>query len=138
MNTNWPAHLPATSVRFARPTTRLDACTAFYRDALGIPVLAEFRGHAGYDGVVLGLPDRSVQLELIERTEGGPLPDPSAEHQLVLYLGDHEAVTQAADRLRERGVESVAAENPYWTERGAVAFMDPDGWVVTLAPWEYE
>ena len=35
---------------------RLEAVEAFYRDGLGLPVLARFAGHAGYDGVMLGLP----------------------------------------------------------------------------------
>ena len=28
----------------------------------------------------------------------------------------------------------VEAENPYWTENGAVTVEDPDGWRVVLMP----
>jgi hypothetical protein len=28
-------------------------------------------------------------------------------------------------------------ENPYWADRGAVSFADPDGWIVVLAPWVF-
>lgn len=132
---SWPAHLPARSVRFARPTSRLDACVAFYRDVLALAVLAEFRGHAGYDGVVLGLPDRSVQLELTQRAGAADPPEPTPEHQLVFYLGDGETLARAEARLREHGLQPVPTENPYWSRRGALAFTDPDGWVVILAPW---
>lgn len=131
----WPPHLPATTVRFARPTTRLAACAWFYRDALGLDVLAEFHDHDGYSGLVFGLPDRSVQLELTERAGAQAPPAPTPEHQLVFYVGDEARVAEVEARLRAVGVESVPAENPYWTRRGASAFTDPDGWVVILAPW---
>jgi catechol 2,3-dioxygenase-like lactoylglutathione lyase family enzyme len=137
LSTTWPPHLPARSFRFARPTARLEACARFYRDVVGLEVLAEFTGHDGYDGIVLGLPDRSAQLELTRRAGGPALPDPTPEHQLVLYLGDEEAVARVEGRLRGHGLEPVPAENPYWSRRGAVAFTDPDGWVVILAPWTF-
>ncbi len=137
MDTAWPRHLPATSVRFARPTTRLEACARFYRDVLGLEVLAEFRDHEGYDGVVVGLPDRSVQLELTQRAGAPAPPEPTPEHQLVFYVGDEHALAGAEARLRGNGLAPVPPQNPYWTRRGARAFTDPDGWVVILAPWTY-
>jgi catechol 2,3-dioxygenase-like lactoylglutathione lyase family enzyme len=137
MDVVWPPHLPASTVRFARPTARLEACAAFYRDALGLEVLAEFHDHDGYEGVVIGLPDRSVQLELTRRAGAPAPPEPTAEHQLVFYLGDAAALSRAESRLRAHGILPVPPENPYWTQRGATAFTDPDGWVVILAPWTY-
>ncbi len=137
MDAAWPSHLPATTVRFARPTTQLEACAAFYRDTLGLAVLAEFHDHDGYDGVVVGLPDRSVQLELTQR-EGAPAPpEPTPEHQLVFYIGGMDALARAESRLRAAGLVSIPTENPYWTPRGARAASDPDGWVVILAPWTF-
>jgi catechol 2,3-dioxygenase-like lactoylglutathione lyase family enzyme len=121
-------------VRFARPTDRLDECLAFYRDLVGLPVLAEFRGHAGYDGAVFGLPDSRSQLELTQRAEAAARPA-SPEDQLVFYLPGPEAVDRATSRLRAGGHLPVATENPYWNERGAVAFADPDGSIVIFAPW---
>ena len=61
---DWPDHLRAGAVRFARPTAHFDECRVFYAEHLGLPVLASWRGHDGYDGVVFGLPDSAVQLEL--------------------------------------------------------------------------
>jgi len=131
----WPSHLAASAVRFARPTARLDACVEFYRDVLGLGVLAEFRNHDGYDGVVFALPDGSVQLELTQHASAPAPPPPTAEHQLVFYVGDEATLALAASRLRAHGVRPVPAENPYWGRRGALAFLDPDGWVVIVAPW---
>ena len=52
----WPAGLPVTQVRLARPTERLDDVVRFYATDLGLPELDRFSGHAGYEGVMLGLP----------------------------------------------------------------------------------
>jgi hypothetical protein len=32
------------------------------------------------------------------------------------------------------GYPQVQAENPYWTQHGAITVADPDGWRVVLAP----
>src|SRR5262249_34927744 len=52
----WPAKLPVRHVRIARPTDQLDEVVRFYREGLGLPELGRFAGHAGYLGVMLGLP----------------------------------------------------------------------------------
>lgn len=39
----WPEHLVVGAVRFARPAARYDEVFAFYRDGLGLPVLAQWR-----------------------------------------------------------------------------------------------
>lgn len=140
MTHTWPAHLDVGSVRFARPTARYDAVLAFYRDVLGLPVLARWRGdegHAGYDGVVFGLPGTPVHMEITQHGDPPRVPEPHPENQLVLYLHGPEAVATAVGRLTEHGHEPVPAANPYWPERGAVVFADPDGWMVVLAPWVF-
>jgi hypothetical protein len=43
----WPDDIAVAQVRIVRPTDRLAEVTAFYRDALGLPVLDSFTGHAG-------------------------------------------------------------------------------------------
>jgi catechol 2,3-dioxygenase-like lactoylglutathione lyase family enzyme len=133
----WPPHLPVGAVRFARPTNRLAECEAFYAGALGLPVIASFADHQGYDGVVLGLPGPALQLELVHRQQELRLPEPSPENQLVLYLDGAGAVAALVRRMESLGHRRVEPENPYWAERGAAAFPDPDGWVVLLAPWVY-
>ena len=52
----WPTHLRVTHVRVARPTDRLVELTRFYGDVLGLTELFRFEDHAGYDGVLFGLP----------------------------------------------------------------------------------
>ncbi|MFW0795014.1 VOC family protein [Gordonia sp. CPCC 205515] len=117
---------------FARPTANFDAVVHFYGDDLGLPILAHWLNHDGYDGVVFGLPDARVQMELLRH--GDRIPEPHPENQLVLYLGTPEAVRSATRRLVDRGHRPVPAANPYWTAHRAVCFEDPDGWVVVLVP----
>ena len=137
MQHSWPAHLSAGAVRFARPSARLEAVAAFYRDALGLPVLAEWRGHAGYDGIVLGLPGTLVHMEITQHGDPPRIPEPHPENQLVLYLAGPAARDEAAARLAAYGHAPVPAANPYWPAHGALAFEDPDGWLVILAPWVF-
>ncbi|MET9363551.1 VOC family protein [Streptomyces sp. NPDC006632] len=137
MSHTWPSHLDVGAVRFARPTARYDDVLVFYRDVLGLPVLAQWRGHQGYDGVVLGLPGTPVHMELLQHGDSPRIPEPNSENQLVLYLRGPEAVARATRRLAEHGHRPVPAANPYWPERGAVSFEDPDGWLVVLAPWVF-
>lgn len=127
---HWPAELPVAAVRFARASSSLDECRRFYEKVVGLEVLHEFRDHDGYDGVVLGLPDSSVQLELI-RSGHQPGAEPDAENALVLYLEDGGAALRA--RLPE-DVELLVPDNPYWARLGAFAIVDPDGWHVLAVP----
>ena len=95
-------------------------------------MIASFEDHNGYSGVVFGLPDSSRQLELVFHE--GDVPSPTAEDQLVFYLGSPEQVESIAARLRSAGFEPVAAPNPYWQRTGALRFLDPDGYSVALSP----
>ncbi|WP_431041112.1 VOC family protein [Streptomyces sp. P1-3] len=137
MTTSWPAHLDVGAVRFARPTARYDDVLVFYRDALGLPVLGQWRGHSGYDGLLFGLPGTPVHMEITQHGTPPRIPEPHPENQLVLYLRGPEAVAAAVRALAEHGHRPVPAANPYWPERGAVLFEDPDGWLVVLAPWVF-
>lgn len=119
-------------IRLARPTRDLDAARRFYGDALGLPVVVSFLDHDGYSGVVFGLPDASRQLELVARE--GEEPAPTAEDQLVLYLGSTGEFEAKASRLRAAGFEPRLPANPYWERAGAVAFVDPDGYWLILSP----
>jgi catechol 2,3-dioxygenase-like lactoylglutathione lyase family enzyme len=120
------------AVRTARPTCDLGAAAAFYRDALGLPVLGSFEDHDGFSGLILGLPDASRQLELVAAPDAEPAP--TADDQLVLYLGSTEDVENAATQLRAAGREPRVSPNPYWAKVGAVCFVDPDGYWLVLSP----
>jgi len=129
-----PATGSVLQVRVARPTDRLEAVAAFYVDGLGLERLGGFEGHAGYDGVFVGLPGTPYHLEFTHHVDGSPGDVPTAENLLVLYLGTVDAVQAAVARLGALGHEPVEAANPYWEGIGAVTIPDPDGWRVVLAP----
>ena len=118
-------------VRIARPTHKLAAVIAFYRDGLGMPELARFEDHAGYDGIMLGLPGKSVHLEFTQHAEGSPCIAPSRDNLLVLYVTEPSAYAQLNERMLRLGHAPVEPENPYWLER-SLTYQDPDGWRVVI------
>jgi len=130
----WPAGFPVEQVRVARPTDQLDEVVRFYRDGLGLVELLRFEGHAGYSGVMLGLPGNRYHLEFTSHVNGSPCPAPTRDNLLVFYVPDRGAVTRTSDRLAAMGYSPVTAENPYWDEHDAVTIEDPDGWRVVLMP----
>jgi len=130
----WPAKLPVRNVRIARPTDQLDEVVCFYREGLGLTELDRFAGHAGYRGVLLGLPGTQYHLEFTQHDHGSPGPAPSRDNLLVLYFDDLISMEQLAARLATLGHPPVEAENPYWAENGAVTVEDPDHWRVVLMP----
>jgi YycE-like C-terminal domain len=84
--------------------------------------------------VLLGLPGMQYHLEFTQHDHGSPAPAPSGDSLLVLYFDDLAQVKQVAARLATLGHLPVEAENPYWTEHGAVTVEDPDHWRVVLMP----
>lgn len=133
----WPEHSSLGAVRFARPTARFDDVVEFYRDDLGLEVLAQWRDHDGYDGAVFGLPGAGVQLEITQHGVPPVIPAAHPENQVVLYLRGEQVLRGVVDRLTSRGHRPVEPANPYWAREGAVLFADPDGWVVVLVPWVF-
>ena len=119
-------------IRVARPTRDLERACAFYRDAVGLPVLSSFADHEGYSGVILGVPDVALQLELVRHTDVEP--SPTTEDQLVLYLGSTAAVAVRAAAIEAAGHEPQLPPNPYWAREGGIAFVDPDGYWLILSP----
>ena len=118
-------------IRVARPTDRLPEVLAFYRDGLGLPVIGHFEGHAGYSGVMFGLPDSRCHLEFTHFDQGSPCPAPTKDNLLVLYMPNLQIHAATVARLRTQGHDPVEPENPYWKE-DCLTFEDPDGWRVVL------
>jgi catechol 2,3-dioxygenase-like lactoylglutathione lyase family enzyme len=131
MTDHWPISLPVVHFRIARPTNRLPEVVRFYRDGLGLEVIGSFDNHAGYSGVMLGLPGRDYHLEFTSHTAGSPCPAPTKDNLLVFYIPDIEAITRLSEQLGDMGYSAVAPKNPYWEEHGTT-FEDPDGWRVVL------
>lgn len=122
--------------RVARPTDDLKAVLRFYRDGVGMEVIAGFEDHAGFDGVMLGLPGAGYHLEFTHQRDELVGRAPSHDHLLVFYIPDPAAWQAAIERMRSHGYLPVPASNPFWEERG-VTFEDPDGYRVVFqnAAW---
>ena len=129
--TTWPQDLPVAQVRVARPTDKLSEVVRFYRDGIGLRQIGSFENHAGYSGVMLGLPERAVHLEFTEQEAGSPCPAPTTDNLLVLYIPDRAAIERIVNRLAAMGHVPVPPLNPYWEQKG-VTIEDPDGWRVVL------
>ena len=133
MSGKWPERLPVVQVRVARPTRSLRELEKFYCEGIGLEVINSFAGHAGYSGIMLGLPGADYHLEFTEHetardTDCAP---PGADNLLVFYIPDPAAIAAIVARLAALGYAAVAPENPYWNERGTT-IADPDGWRVVL------
>ncbi len=118
-------------LRVARPTDDLTAVVAFYRDGLGLEVLASFAGHDGFDGAMLGRPGTAFHLEFTRRDGHTAGRAPTADNLLVFYLPDEANWQAAVARMTRAGHTPVASFNPYWDRKG-VTFEDPDGYRVVL------
>ncbi|KAA0023949.1 VOC family protein [Antrihabitans cavernicola] len=130
----WPNGFDVAQIRISRPTDRLDAVIGFYETDLGLLRIGDFVDHAGWDGVMLGLPGTDVHLEFTSHVDGTPCPAPTSENVVVLYFPDESAMSTAAERMTAAGHDPVELDNPYWAANGGVAFEDPDGWRVLLMP----
>ena len=74
--------MKAVQFRMARPTNQLSEVVNFYQRGLGLKVLGQFQNHDGYDGVMLGLPDKDHHLEFTQYKDKLPLPEPTKEHRV--------------------------------------------------------
>jgi len=122
--------------RVARPTDDLDAVLRFYRDGVGMEVIASFEDHAGFDGVMLSLPGAGYHLEFTRQHGHLVGRAPTQDNLLVFYIPDAAVWQAAVERMRVHGYLPVPSYNPYWDERG-VTFEDPDGYRVVFqnAAW---
>ncbi len=118
-------------LRVARASDDLDSLLPFYRDGLGLDLLARFTDHDGFDGMVLGHAGAPHLLEFTRAKGHAAGRAPGRDNLLVLYLPDPDEWGAAVDRMRAAGFAPVAAFNPYWDRQG-LTFEDPDGWRLVL------
>ena len=130
----WPDHLPVGAVRVGRSSARYDQTIRFYRDLVGLPVLDSFAASYGEDGTIFGLPDTSVQLELVR--SAAPVVRADRLDMLVFYLPDAAAQEGLVARMATAGVAPVS-QHPYWQANGGVTYQDPDGREVVFVSWVY-
>lgn len=121
----------AVQFRIARPTNQLKEVVEFYKNALGMEVLGSFENHRGYDGVMLGMPDKTYHLEFTQHEDKLPLLTPTQENLLVFYYDNPEDYKKANERIQSTGILPVEPENPYWKEKSET-YEDPDGWRIVL------
>ncbi|CZR63039.1 related to glyoxalase family protein [Phialocephala subalpina] len=128
--------MPSATLRIARPTNDLQKLKEFYTKALGMRIIGSFENHAGFDGVMLGLPDCTWHLEFTHQHGVSVDPAPSTEHLLVFYLPANEEWDATVKKVEGAGGVRVQSENPYWDAKG-VTFEDPDGYRLVLqnASW---
>src|SRR5438093_2901124 len=107
----WPEHLPVGALRVGRSSAHYDQAVEFYRDLVGLPVLESFAASYGEDGTIFGLPDASVQLEIVRST--APAVRVDRVDLLVLYLPDAAAQERLIARMAAAGV-APTPQHPYW------------------------
>src|SRR4051812_34609476 len=133
---SWPDHLARTgAVRFSRSSLHYDRTVPFYRDVVGLPVVGEFTESFGEDGTIFGLPGLPTHLEIVRGRNTEFHVDPL--DQLVLYLSGAPAVAVATARLQSAGTPRDPDPHPYWSARGGVTYLDPDGRRLVFAPWVF-
>jgi YycE-like N-terminal domain/YycE-like C-terminal domain len=122
---------PGSTMRVARPTDNLTAIVEMYGAGLGFSVLAEFRDHAGFDGLILGHPGQPYHLEFTSQRGHRVGNAPTQDHLLVFYLPDQRAWKEECARMVTAGFREVSSYNPYWDIQGRT-FEDLDGYRVVL------
>jgi catechol 2,3-dioxygenase-like lactoylglutathione lyase family enzyme len=130
--TGWPDELALIgAIRFARRSTQFESTVQFYRDLVGLPLVATFGDSYGSNGAIFGLPGTALTFEIVEADEPVAV---DAGDQLCLYFPDATAQQQATARLSAAGLEPTES-HPYWAATGAVTYRDPDGREVVFAPF---
>ena len=123
--------MKAVQFRIARPTNQLEAIKKFYTEGLGLTVIGEFKGHQGYDGIMIGLPDKIHHLEFTQTVHDTEILTPTKENLLVFYYDNSEDYDEAIERLKKLNYIPVKPENPYW-EGKSETYEDPDKWRIVL------
>lgn len=117
--------------RSARHTAALEPVIRFYTDILGLEVLGDFKGHAGYDGVFLGKPGASWHMEFTKSTHPA-VHQADEDDLLVFYPETLTAFVQITERFKQYEVPEVQPKNPYWEANG-ITYTDPDGYRIVIA-----
>ncbi len=102
-----------------------------YCQGLALTVISRFEDHAGFSGVMVGVPDSGYHFEFTYRLAGPVKPTPTPEDLVVLYLPDSSEWNRACRQMLIAGFNRVVAFNPYWDNQGQT-FEDHDGYRVVL------
>ena len=122
-------------MRLARPTSDIGRAVEFWTRIVGLEVLSSFENHDGYDGTILSYPGAPWELEVTHHSSGAPLPSPTDEDIVALYMRRGLA-EDVINRLRLAGHPQMRHPNPYWKAMGASVHTDPDGYTLIIFPEE--
>jgi len=127
---------PGSTMRVARPTDNLATLAEMYVKGLGFVMLAEFKDHCGFDGVVLGHPRQRYHIEFTSQREHQVGKAPTQDHLLIFYLPNKDEWEAGCAQMISAGFRNVSSYNPYWDLQGRT-FEDIDGYRVVLqnAAW---
>jgi hypothetical protein len=127
---------PGSTMRVARPTDNLAAIAEMYAKGLGFTVLAEFKDHRGFDGVILGHPRQPYHIEFTSQREYQVCKAPTQDHLLIFYVPNKDEWEAGCAQMVSAGFRNVPSYNPYWDPQGRT-FEDIDGYRVVLqnAAW---
>lgn len=118
-------------LRVARPTDDLEPLADMYREGLGLEEIGRFKGHDGFDGVILGRRGLGYQFEFTKQ-DGHPAGRaPTKDNLIVLYHPERADWEAACVRMARAGFQTVTSWNPYWDDLGRT-FEDPDGYRVVI------
>jgi len=123
-------------LRVARPTDNLEQVVKMYLEGLGFEILGSFTDHAGFDGVMLGIPGEGYHLEFTHHSGHQVGRAPTEDNLLVFYLPDRGEWMARSEQMLRAGFTDVRSFNPYWEKQGRT-FEDPDGYRVVIqnADW---
>jgi len=128
--------MKAPHLRIARPVADLARTERTYVAGLGLQRLGGFADHAGFDGVMLGLPGAGYHFEFTLCRAHPVAPTATEEDLAVFYLPDAGEWEARCAAMTAAGFRAVQAFNPYWDQRGRT-FVDADGYRLVLqnADW---
>jgi hypothetical protein len=121
----------ASHIRIAKPVSNLVRAREMYSHGLGLCVLGSFENHAGFDGVMLGVPGADYHFEFTHSPHHPVYPAPTVEDLVVFYIPGEAEWEAACARMLGAGFRQVVASNPYWEVRGRT-YEDEDGYRVVL------
>ena len=107
-----------------------------YEKGLGFSVLAEFKDHRGFDGVILGHPRQAYHIEFTSHQGQQVGKAPTQDHLLVFYVPEKNEWEATCAQMISAGFRQVPSYNPYWDLQGTT-LEDIGGYRVVLqnAAW---
>ena len=99
-------------------------------------MLAEFKDHRGFDGVILSHPGQLYHIEFTSQRGHKVGKAPTQDHLLVFYVPNKDEWEAGCAQMKSAGFREVSSYNPYWDLHGRT-FEDIDGYRVVLqnAAW---